>query len=267
MEYLVAVDLEGIGEVAGAPYQTLNGSPDYDVAKKNAVREINAAVSALFDNGATRVAVWDNHGGGGNLDFSLIDKRAEKINTVSGEYRFDFARRYNFKGVIYLGYHAMEGTPCGVLAHTYSSVAIQYMKINGRAVGELEIDSYCAAKHGIAPIFLASDDVCTAQFKKTSPDTVTVVTKYGKGRNKADFKPEDEVVREIYEGVARAAKADIAPVSIETPVKVEIRYTRAERADEVYTSLIDDESISVKYGEDTHILHFETSEIRRIPYL
>ena len=40
MEYLIAVDLEGIGGVAGVPYETLNGSKDYEVAKENAVREI-----------------------------------------------------------------------------------------------------------------------------------------------------------------------------------------------------------------------------------
>ena len=90
MEYLIAVDLEGIGGVVGLPNQTLNGSPDYEVAKENAVKEINAATKALFDGGATKVCVWDNHGGGGNLDFSKIDPRVEKIDWKD----VDLLRRY-----------------------------------------------------------------------------------------------------------------------------------------------------------------------------
>ena len=72
MEYLIAVDLEGIGGVVGEPYKTLTESRDYKISTENAAREINSAVKALFDNGATKVAVWDNHGGKNNLDFSKI---------------------------------------------------------------------------------------------------------------------------------------------------------------------------------------------------
>lgn len=266
MEYLIAVDLEGIGGVVGVPNATLNGSGDYEVAKTNAVREINAAVAALFDSGATKVCVWDNHGGGGNLDFSKIDQRIEKINWRAYPYRLDFSVDHDFKGIIYLGYHAREGTFGGVLAHTYSSVAIQYAKINGTPVGELEIDSYIAATHGIPPIFLASDDVCTSQFKETSPATVTVNTKYGKGRNAAELRDEDEVVREIYEGVKKSVSANIPTVSMKCPITLEVRYTRAEAAAEFYArGLADDGVSSVRYGDDTHTLFFEIEKINRIP--
>ena len=171
-EYLIAVDLEGIGGVVGIPNETLSTAPDYEVAKENAIKEINAAAAALFDNGATRVAVWDNHGGGNNLDFSKMDPRTEKVEWRQYPYRMDFAKDYNFKGIIYLGYHSREGTFNGVLAHTYNSKAIQYVKIDSVPVGELEIDSYIAASHGIPPLFCASDKACVDQFSKSSPETV-----------------------------------------------------------------------------------------------
>lgn len=263
-EYLIAVDLEGIGGVVGMPYEVLTTSPDYEIAKENAIREINAATAALFDNGATKVAVWDNHGGGKNLDFSKMDSRIEKIEAGKYPYRMDFANDYNFKGIIYLGYHAREGTFNGVLAHTYSSTTVQYAKIDSELVGELEIDSFIAASHGIVPLFLASDKACVDQFAASSPETIFVITKYGKGRNEAILRDEEDVLREIYDGVATAMKKDIPLLSHKLPFTLEVRYTRAEKAAEFYEMAEQDRGISsVKYGDDTHTLIFEINSVNR----
>lgn len=267
-EYLVAVDLEGIGGVLGAPYQTLSASPDYELAKENAIKEINAAVAALFDNGATRVAVWDNHGSGTNLDFLKMDKRIEKVEWRKYPYRMDFAVDYKFRGIIYIGYHAREGTFGGVLAHTYSSTSVQYAKIDSKPVGELEIDSYIAATHGIAPIFCASDEACVKQFSETSPYTVFVITKYGTGRNSATLRDEDEILRDIYDGVSEAVKKDIKPISYKTPFTLEVRYTRAEHASEMLERGEGDSGVgSVRYADDTHTLLFEINSTNRTAYM
>lgn len=265
-EYLIAVDLEGIGGVVGMPNETLSTTPDYELAKENAIKEINAAAAALFTNGATRVAVWDNHGGGKNLDFSKMDPRTEKVEWRQYPYRMDFAKDYNFKGIIYLGYHSREGTFNGVLAHTYNSKAIQYAKIDSVPVGELEIDSFIAASHGIPPIFCASDKACVDQFAKSSPNTVFVVTKYGTGRNSAELRDEEEVIREIYDGVATAMKKDIPLLSHSVPLELEVRYTRSEAAVDFYERGKNDIGVSsVKYGDDTHTLIFEINSINRVP--
>ena len=264
MEYLIAVDLEGIGGVVGLPKLTLNGSPCYEVAKENAVREINAAVKALYDGGATKVCVWDNHGGGGNLDFDKIDSRVEKINWRDYPYRLDFSVDHDFKGIIYLGYHAREGTFKGVLAHTYSSVSVQYAKIDGVPVGELEIDSYIAATHGISPIFVASDLACVEQFKESSPDTVFVVTKYGKSRNEADLRDEDDVVKDIYNGVSEAMKKDIKPLCKACPFELEVRFTRAEDTPSFLERAMNDDGVeNARYGDDTHTLLCTITKINR----
>lgn len=266
MEYLIAVDLEGIGGVVGAPNETLTASPDYELAKENAVREINIAVKALFDSGADKVAVWDNHGGGGNIDYSKVDSRCEKITVPRGEYRFEFAKKHNFSGVIYLGYHSREGTFGGVLAHTYNSKAVQYAKINGKLVGELEIDTYIAATHNIAPLLVASDKACTQQFAATSPETVYVTTKYGKSRNSADLRDEEDVLSDIYDGVLEALKRNIKPVYIDAPVELEVRYSRAEYAMEQYKISEADDGVEwVKYGDDTHTLIHKITKLNRMP--
>ena len=149
MRYLIAVDLEGIHGVLGEPYKTLNDTRDYRTAAENAAKEINAAARALLDEGAELVAVWDNHGGGGNIDFASVDEMVARIDPSADEYRFDFAKEQGFDAILVLGYHAMEGTLGGVLAHTMSSKTVQYYKLNGQHVGEVDIDAYIAAAKGI----------------------------------------------------------------------------------------------------------------------
>lgn len=254
MEYLIAVDLEGIHGVVGEPNVGLRRSiADYQVAIEGAVAEINAAVQALFDSGATRVVVWDNHGGGGNIDFSKIDARAEQIIPDNSLPRMCFCKDYHFAGILFIGYHAKEGTLNGVLAHTYNSSAIQYMKVNGKQLGELDFDSCIAGEFGIPAIFAASDDKAMAQMAECNPDTVTVLTKYGKGRNAAELRTREEVVKDIYEGVKLAVSKTIKPVTFTFPCAYEIRYTRMEMAAWVYESM-GEKLLDLRYGEDAHTL-------------
>ena len=268
MEYLIAVDLEGIHGIVGEPYKTLTESFDYKEAAYAAALEINAAVRALFDNGATAVYVWDNHGGGNNIDFSYVDKRAVRVDTAGDKRRYDFTLPHNFAGTIFIGYHSKEGTPKGILAHSYSSTAIQYIKLNGEAIGELGTDSFICEMHGIAPIFAASDDCGICEIKEYYPDIETVTTKYGRGRNSADFKDRELVLAEIYNGVAAAMKKPHPTITKEfpSPSTLEIRYTRAEYAEQVHKKAL---SLSVKteWGEDTHTLRFVITKPNEIPLL
>lgn len=265
MEYLIAADLEGIHGVVGEPNKTLTDAADYPAAVEGATLEINAAVAALFDNGATRVAVWDNHGGGKNIDFSKIDPRAERIDTTGNECRYDFVKNYDFKGIIYLGYHAAEGTFGGVLAHTYSSVSYQYFKLNGKPIGELTVDSYICATHGIPPIFAASDDVALREITELYPGIKTVITKYGKSRNFAELRDRETVLREIYEGVAAAVKAEPPTCAhpFTAPAHFEVRFTRAERSPGAYKRA-ENMGVAVRYGDDTHTLHYEITSPHQI---
>ena len=266
MEFLIACDLEGINGVVGEPYKgLLRELPDYQVAIRNAEKEINAAARALFDSGATKVALWENHGGGHNIDVNNIDSRVVHLYHTPGKERFRFCHDHNFCGIIYLGYHAREGTLNAVLAHTYSSVAIQYVKLDGVPVGELDIDTYICTTHGIAPLFAASDDKCIAQFKELAPEAVTVITKYAKGRNEADLIPSGEVEAAIYDGVCKAAKLKAEPIAYSTPAFVEIRYTRMEDAAKNF-NMANERGIPVKYGEDAHILELTVENISDIPF-
>ncbi len=255
LKYLLAVDLEGAHGVVGEPYKGLSVNlPDYTKAVENITKEVNAAISALFDCGADEVIVWDNHGNRDNLDFTKIDGRAKKIKPESnGIKRLSFLFDGSYSAMLMIGYHAREGLLGGVLAHTYSSADIQYYKLGDKAVGETDIDEIIAASYGVPTVFLSSDNVCVNEFSSSRPNIATAVTKIGKGRNRAEFLPPEKVLSDIYNGVKRAAQKPVRVRNYPFPCIIEVRFTRSERAAEICEKLRA-ENFAVQYGEDSHIL-------------
>ncbi len=254
--YLISVDMEGIHGVVGEEYKGFNATcKDYPIATANAVKEINTVIAALIEEGADNIYVWDNHGGKDNIDFSMVHEKAIKITTPNPPLkRLDFLKDLNICGNIFLGYHAREGTLNGVLAHTYSSADNQYYKLNGKQVGEFEMDSIFAAEYGVPSIFFASDDVCVNQIKESHPDIETVITKIGKGRNAATFIDEATVLKNIYNGVKRAVNRVNKTIDFSFPCELEVRYTRMEWAETYYKRNNTEYGINVQYGEDCHVL-------------
>jgi D-amino peptidase len=240
MNFAIACDLEGIAGVVGFPMEGLGTkSKQYQFAIKQAVREINAAATALFDSGADKVYVWDNHNGSLNLDYMELDKRVDIVAGVGAKHRWPGLYDKEIDGVLLIGYHPMADTYAGILSHTCSSVTYQYVKLNGKSAGEIEIDAASAGRLLKAPvIFVASDDKAIAQTMQSLPWAKTVVTKEAIGRNLAVLKHPLRVVDEIYDEVKKAANGlgSMKIFDISDPVEVEIRFLRLEDAEKAFKS-------------------------------
>lgn len=263
MKYLIALDLEGVGGVVGVPYSGLKkDSEAWYQARAQAVLEVNAVAKALFDTGASLVALWDNHGGGGNLDYSLLDERIELVVPDKTKIRQAFGKDYGFDAMFFLGYHAMEGTIGAVLAHTFNSNEIQYMKINGKLVGEIEIDKCYAGENGYAPVFFAGDDKACLEAHAAIPGIVTVETKKGLSRNKAIFKDNESLLSEIYEKAKLATKAETEVQKFRFPLAFEVRYTRMETAEKALHEALSD-GVVASYQGDAHTVLFVVENIRQ----
>lgn len=231
MRFMIGVDCEGPACVVGAPGGTLGDSRNDEFAKLQATREADAAARGLFEAGAEQVIVWDNHGGSLNLDYDMLDERCDILLGVGAGCRWA-GMEESFSGVLMVGYHPMDNTPDGVLAHTFTSVGYQWMKINGVEVGEIEVDAACAGLLGVPLIFVASDEKGTAEARRFMPWVETVATKQGLGWNMALSKHPKRAVREIYEGAKRAAErlAEMKPFTFDEPVTITIRHKRLEAA-------------------------------------
>lgn len=229
-KYFIGVDCEGVACAVGRYGAGLDGE-NLEFARREAALEANAAATALFDAGAREVIVWDNHHIGLNLDYRALDSRCGILLGAGHRGRFAGIDE-SFAAVLFIGYHAMAGTRGATLCHTYSSSDIQYYKINGVEVGELEIDAAYAGEYGVPVLFCASDDLCVAEAKRFFGGIAAVETKKSLSWNSALSRHPDAVCRDIYETVKKAAEEGpkTAPFTFSSPVRVEIRFQRSDAA-------------------------------------
>ena len=254
---LLALDLEGVNYVIGEPYMGLTrGSSQWYIARNQAVLEINAAAEALLDAGAEHVAVWDNHGDGSNIDPLALDPRIEYLNPDLTLPRMYFAEN-RFDCICYFGYHTMEGTLGGVLAHTMSSKCVQFYKLNGQYIGEIDIDAYIAAEYGMASRFFAGGNLSCLQARRAVERIVTVETKQELARNDAIFRDNQALLGEIKHKIVEAVNCADTPRRLSFPATMEKSFKRTEDA-AIYLTTLHSRGIQADYlndailGKDAH---------------
>lgn len=186
--------------------------------------EINSAVAGFFAGGATDVYVWDGHDGSATLSALTIDPRAHLIIGVLPATML-FER--HFSAVAFVGQHARADTPGGVMAHSYSSLGIQNLLMNGQPVGELETRTGLAGWFDTPVIFLSGDRAAVDQLKKIDPEAETAVVKEGID-NYACISLSADAARRLIQERATAAMAKlgaIQPYRIRGPVTIQIEFT------------------------------------------
>ena len=253
---LLALDLEGVNNVKGVPYEALSkGTDEWKIAKSQGALEINAAADALFASGAEKVVLWDNHGGGHNIDKNDLDPRVTMLDPDLSLPRMYFADDYDC--VCFFGYHAMEGTLGGVLAHTMSSKTVQFYKLNGKYIGEIDMDAYIAASHGKPSVFFAGGDIACSQAKHAVESIVTVTTKREISRNEAEFRDNGDLFAEIGEKITEAVKSEHEYKTLTFPARFEKSFKRVEDAAK-YLARLQKRGIASDYladdilGKDAH---------------
>ena len=221
-KFYVITDLEG---PAGVDHwkQTREAGPAQEKAKELLTDEVNATVSGILDAEPEAVVdVWDGHGSGGLLK--------EKLHPKARYLREERPRRVLVPGaydaVFFVGQHAMAGTPMAPLAHTYSSRTIAYYRLNGLFVGEIGALVALAGSRGIPVVFIAGDDKAVLEAQAWVPGIVGVAVKQGRGLESAIHLSHEEACRLLRQRAAEACRnrAAIAPVRLEPPYRLEIRY-------------------------------------------
>lgn len=216
----VITDAEG---VAGVCRQEQT-DPKNSEMRELLTGEINSAVAGFFDGGATDVFVWDGHDGSATLSALTIDARA---HLVMGNLPATMLLDRHYSAVAFVGQHARASTPGGVMAHSYSSLGIQNLLMNGKPVGEIETRTALAGWFGTPVIFLSGDQAAANQLHKIDPDVETAVVKEGID-NYTCISLSAEAARRLIRERAKAAVAKIGkiqPYRIDGPVTIEIEYT------------------------------------------
>jgi D-amino peptidase len=224
VKIFISADMEGISGVERVE-DVISGLPGYEVFRRVMAGDVNAVVEGAFDGGATEVVVADGHARMTNIRPADLDPRARLKSGMSRDLLQLKGVSREFDAVLYVGYHAMSGTPVGVLSHTYMSSLLD-VRVNGVSRGEAEINAYALATLGVPVVFLSGDDVTIAQARAVIGDVEYVQTKRATGRLSADHRPLEESRRLLTER-ARNAVAGLTgtrpePPLLEEPVTVEI---------------------------------------------
>jgi D-amino peptidase len=186
--------------------------------------EINAAVDGFFDGGADEVIVWDGHDGSQTLSALTIHPRA---SLIIGNLGVTMLLERGFSAIAFVGQHARADSRGGIMAHSYNSLGIQNMLMNGKPVGEIETCAALAGTFHTPAIFLSGDKAAAADLHAIVPQAETAAVKEGLS-NYTCISLSAQAARDlIRSGAARAMRkiAQIPPYRIEGPVTLQIEYT------------------------------------------
>jgi D-amino peptidase len=223
----VNTDLEGISGVFNFAQTREKDSPLNIQAREYFMGDIAAVVRGLKDGGATEIVVLDGHGSQAVIPH-LMEPGAKYI---TGRPRPGAGNLTgldsSFAGMVMVGFHAMMGTPDGVLNHTQSSITENRYWYNGVECGELAQNALIAGYYGVPLIMVTGDDAtCREARKFFGNNIITVSVKKGLSREAAILYPFEETRKALYEGAKRAVSiiSSIKPYLINTPIKVKVQY-------------------------------------------
>ncbi len=189
MRVVVWCDMEGMAGIE-AWNQVIGGAPQYEEGRRLLTGEVNAAVRGAKAAGATEIVVVDGHGAGGDWSFkSIILEHTEPgAQYVLGHRwgRYTEILQTGCDAAIFVGAHAMAGTPDGVLCHTVSSEAWHNAWINDTLVGESGILAAVSGSWNVPAAFVSGDAAtCREVQELLGPKVVAAPVKVGLGRYSA----------------------------------------------------------------------------------
>jgi len=216
MRVLVIGDMEGVAGISNWQ-QVTGGESLYEEGRRLYTEELNAAVRGAFRAGATEVVVMDCHGAGKGWSFnSLIpdqlDERCEFV--VQSEWtEYTGALEDGCGAALFVGMHAMAGSPDGMMSHTVSGTQWHGLFFNGQAVGETGINAALCGQWGCPVLLVTGDQAACREGRELLGDGLTTVqVKTGLGRFSGRHKT-PAVARTLIEEGARAALADLSAVA------------------------------------------------------
>ncbi|MBL8178949.1 MAG: M55 family metallopeptidase [Bryobacterales bacterium] len=213
-------DAEGVGGVCRQE-QTEPKDPEM---RQLLTGEINAAVDGFLAGGADEVIVWDGHDGSQTLSTLTIHPKARLVMGGLGP---SMLMERRFSAVAYLGQHSKANIRGGIMAHSYSSLGIQNMLLNGKPVGEIDVIAAMAGHFATPVILLTGDQAAVNELSEIVPQAEMVAVKEGIGRYTC-ISMSAKSAQEAIHAAARRSVAKIGvvkPYTVPGPVTLQIEYT------------------------------------------
>jgi len=221
----ISVDMEGIGAIVSSA-QLGPGKFEYSKGRKLMTAEVNAAIEGCLEAGAGEIVVSDSHGNAQNLVPDELHEAALLIRSFPRSLLQMEGIDETFDGVIFIGYHPMEGTPNANLSHTIWGSKIFEIKINGMPVSEGIFNASVAGHFKVPVIMVAGDQNVAKEAVQTFGPVETVITKKSLGWLSALSRHPKLICQEIKEKSKKAVQRikEFKPYIVDEPVRLELTF-------------------------------------------
>ena len=226
MKILISADMEGITGITTWD-QVTPGHAEYLRFRHVMTADVNAAVRGAFEGGADEVVIADGHWNASNILVEELDPRARLNTGAPSPFSMMQGIEEGVDGVIFVGYHARQGSRYAVLDHTWSDTCVSNVWLNEALAGEYSLNGALAGHYSVPVLMATGDQTACAQIREQFGDLETVVVKQGTGRYSAECLPPNITQPMIEQcakrSVQRLTKKDsLSPFRPETPIKVTV---------------------------------------------
>ena len=236
MKILIACDMEGVTGVVNWD-QVTPGHYEYARFRKLMTQDVIAAIAGAVDAGATEVRVADGHWHGTNILIEELDQRARLNSSTSAPHSMMQGIDESVDGVIFVGYHARQGSEKAILDHTWSSSSVSNLWLNDLLVGEFGLNGALAGYFGVPVIMVTGDQTACQQTVDLMGAMETAVVKHASGRFSAECLA-PEITRKLISEAAKRAVSNLVrgkapePFIVDTPVLVTVDFRSSDMADQ-----------------------------------
>jgi len=177
MKVYISADMEGIAGVVGREQLVPEGF-EYEKFRVFMTAEVNSAIEAAREAGATEIVVSDSHGNGQNLLLDMLPQDIQLVRSWPRPLGMMQGIDETFDAALFIGYHASAGNSGGIAAHTVSSKAFSSVKIDGEETSEGELNALIAGHFGVPVVMVSGDDATIDELSGQLGDIEGAVVKW-----------------------------------------------------------------------------------------
>ena len=225
LKVYISADMEGVVGVVTSDQLGPSGF-EYQRFRAIMTREVNAAIDAAREMGATEILVSDSHGNGENLLIEDLPPDVQLIRAWPRPHMMMEGIDETFDAAIFIGYHSSATNTRGVRAHTISSANLTAVRLNGVEMLEASINAAIAGDFGVPVVMISGDDAVVEEARRVIGDMEGAVVKWSLGFHSArTLMPEAS-----YALIAQRVKAALGrldsfrPYVMAGPIELEIAF-------------------------------------------
>ena len=232
LKVYISADMEGVAGVVGGDQLGPEGF-EYSQFRKFMTAEVNAAIEAARDVGATEIVVSDSHGNGLNLLLDALPQDIKLVRSWPRPLGMMEGIDDSFGAAIFIGYHASAGNTDGIAAHTMSGADFSSVKINGIEMTEGGMNALIAGHFGVPVVMISGDDAAVREVSDMLGPIEGAVVKWhishASGRTLMPKAAQALIKEKAQAGLRR--RLELKPFRIEGPLILDLTYKNDEAAE------------------------------------